>query len=1057
MSELNLDTRDPDQRLWYVELLGSVRINMAGQIVTQFSTQKESGLLAYLALRPGPHPRERLIDLFWPDLDLPAGRNNLSTTLVSLRRRIEPAGIRRGSVLVTSHSEVGLNPDAVTTDVVAFEDLLKRAARTEDTAKRADLLGRASALYRGDLLPGNYMDWAVREAERLQARLQEALRQLAKDREMLGDLSGALDITRRLCGLDPFAEEEHCRLIRLYVQTGNTTAAREAHRRFERLMAEEFGAAPAAATQQLVSRLLSQPSAAPRVVPWPPATPVPATVEPAPNLMSTAADADEPPGLPVLPVVLTRFFGREAELDQLARLLLPRKGVPAGPEAVEPPCRLVTLTGPGGMGKTRLSIEFARQAATRFAAWCGFVSLVELTDASQMDGALAQALKLPPDPDIPPLERIIARLQQVDRPDAPTLLILDNLEHLLAKEEDAQSADPMTAVVRSLLERVPGLTILATSRRRLGIRGERLVLLAPLSVPEAVVAEPDADQLLALAAMPGVRLYIDRAQAVRPDFGLTTANAPAVAALCRQLEGSPLALELAAAWVRVLPPRKMWERLTQGMDIPSGSYADLPARHRTLTAALDWSFRLLTATQQRLLARLSVFQGGWTVEAAQAVCEEPEALTLLGQLQEASLVTVMSGTDDEGEVRYGFLETVRAFCRGRLQEQGEQEAMQRRHASAFLALVEQAREGMSGEGMGIWVARLTAEYDNLRAALRWLREAPDGVEDGMLLAGLLMRYWELRGYMAEGMETVLAALARPGAEQPTQARARALNTASNMALHLADYEQARDLQQEALALWEQLGNRRGVAGSLHNLANIVIKRDNYLEAHDLYLQALAINREMGNQEWETFNLNGLAGALAAMERFDEAIDIFDQSVSLSRQNGNRYNEASALSNQARVLLQMNALALAQQRALQALEVARETGNRFQEPYVCFCLGEVARQHGELTTANEWFCRALTAAREQGNRREVLTVLEYMAPLRTSQGHLVQAAHLYGFAARQRRLLDVGRETVDAIDYERNLAATRIRLSADEFNAAHTAGEKMTLKQGIAYALQETSA
>ncbi len=309
-----------------------------------------------------------------------------------------------------------------------------------------------------------------------------------------------------------------------------------------------------------------------------------------------------------------RYFGREAEIVQLASLLVPRKGTPLGPDAPPSPCRLVTLTGPGGMGKTRLSLEFARQAGARFRLWSGFVSLADLTQAVQIPAQIAATLKLKLDANDDPLGPVCAFLNAQDSPDTPPLLILDNLEHLLPGEETEEEAGSNLAVdcIQTLLERVPGLILLCTSRRRLAMRGEQLLTLSPLPLPEAMPGESEKSDLARLLAVPSVRLYVDRAQAVRPDFGLTPTNAPAVAALCRQLEGSPLALELAAAWVRALPPRKMWERLTQGMDIPPGSYADLPARHRTLSAALEWSFRLLTPAQQRLFARLAVFRGGWT-------------------------------------------------------------------------------------------------------------------------------------------------------------------------------------------------------------------------------------------------------------------------------------------------------------------------------------------------------------------------------------------------------------------------------------------------------------
>ena len=275
-----------------------------------------------------------MIDLLWPDMDISAGRNNLSTTLVSLRRQLEPAGVRRGSVLIATHADIGLNPEAVSTDAAAFEDLLKRAGRTEETGRRAEFLQRAADLYRGDLLPGNYQDWAMREAERLRGRLQEALQQLASDLEALGDMSGALQAAQRSATLDPYSEENHYRLIRLYVLSGQMGLAKEAQGRFERLLAEEFGADLSPTTRQKIAQIFQQPAAPARPKNDLTAPPVPVRIEDAdsPSVVTEANRARS-----TLPVVLSRYFGREAEIVRLARLLVPGKDLPLGPDAPLPP------------------------------------------------------------------------------------------------------------------------------------------------------------------------------------------------------------------------------------------------------------------------------------------------------------------------------------------------------------------------------------------------------------------------------------------------------------------------------------------------------------------------------------------------------------------------------------------------------------------------------------------------------------------------------------------------------------------------------------------------
>ena len=562
-----------------IEMLGPLRVVRENEVIARFSRQKAVALLAYLGLRPGLHPRERIIDMLWPDLDLAAGRDNLSTTLGSLRRQLEPVGVRKGAVLVANHASVGLNGEVVSTDVADFERLINRAANAPDDQTRMALLTQAVELYRGDLLPGVYQDWAILEVERLQGRYLTALGRLAETRETLGQTAEALEITRLHVSAEPYLEDAHCRLIRLSVALGRIDAARGAAAQFERLFEEEFGSPPSAKSRGLVEAYLA---ASPTVAQG--------QVESA----HRAAVAHATPSTSLVP-----FFGREVQVDLLARSLL-------GPPGSDEASRLITLVGAGGIGKTRLSIEFARIAAERHGVAGDFVSLADVTIPNQIAAQIAAALGTN-HAEREPLDRVLDYF----RLDAQgmRLLILDNLEQLLA---DPGGEAEVVKVIRTLLDKAPHIALLCTSRRRIGLREERLLPLQPLAVPDDSGDLMDEHEVARIAGIASVRLYVDRARAIRPDFGLTSTNARAVASLCRQLEGNPLAIELAAAWVRTLPPRKMWERLSAGLEIPPGSYTDFPERHRSLSAALDWSFRLLDQPLQLLFARLCSFRGvGW--------------------------------------------------------------------------------------------------------------------------------------------------------------------------------------------------------------------------------------------------------------------------------------------------------------------------------------------------------------------------------------------------------------------------------------------------------------
>jgi predicted ATPase/DNA-binding SARP family transcriptional activator len=1053
LHELPQTPADPRCR---VEMLGALRLIHGDQITTRFARQKAAALLAYLALHPRPQSREQLIDLFWPDMDLPAGRDNLSTTLASLRRQLEPPGVRQGSVLMTTHAQVGLNPAAITTDVAAFEQFLSEAAQAEEVGLRAERLQCAVTLYQGDMLPGVYFDWAVRESERLQARMMEALGQLIQDRETLGDLAGALESTQRAVALDPYSEELHTQLIRFYVANGHVGTAREANRKFERMFAKEFGAAPSVETRQTVARLLAKASTVPRVdtpVSLPRTTGRPRKTEQPP--LHSIAEREASSVQPVAPpAVLSRFFGREGEIAELAQLLLPSKATPVGPDLPDDPCRIVTLIGPGGIGKTRLALEFTRKAAQRFGFWCGFVPLADLTDSSQIADQIANALRLPPDSNSNPLERVLSFFRQQGRPGAPVLLVIDNLEHLLSQNASDDSFIPdapdiAANIVQALLEGVPGLTILCTSRRRLGLRGERLVDVRPLPIPDAPHAKADADALAALAAVPSVRLYLDRAQSVRPDFGLTPTNAAAVAALCRQLEGSPLALELAAAWVRVLPPRKMWERLTQGLDIPAGSYADLPTRHRSLAATLDWSWRLLRPAAQRLLARLSVFHGGWSLEAAETVCEEPEALNVLAELQEASLV--MAAEDASGEVRYRFLETVRAFARQRSVEWEEWEAAQRRHAAYFQALAEEADTHLRGPDQALWLARMEAEHDNLRAALDF--RASTETDAGLELTCVLARFWRVRGHWSEARRRLHTALIQAGDSVPIALRARGLNAAGAFALTQGDYAQARTLWMQTLELRRQLGDRARIADTLHNLGYLAVVQGDYAQARPLYEEALATQRELGDQTAVADELHHLG--LVAHEQGDlaQAHTLYKESLMLRRPLGDQRGIALTLNNLANVASAQNDRAQARSLLEESLALHQELGDQQGIGLVLNNLANVMSQEGDSTGALTLLKEALSIQYEIGDRAGSIGSLLKLAQIVLDIGQPDRAIRLLGAMETARQSFSIPES--EAIAQLRATVTDGSHAILDEaaFASEYTAGQKMTLEEAVAYALE----
>jgi predicted ATPase len=420
-----------------------------------------------------------------------------------------------------------------------------------------------------------------------------------------------------------------------------------------------------------------------------------------------------------LPVQFTRFFGRQEELARLSHmLLLPQQ------------TRLVTITGTGGTGKTRLALEVAARLTSSLEGAVWFVELEDLRDTSLIADTVMGALHAARSPDKAPADVVAEALSAYASP----LLILDNFEHLV--EEGA-------LFVQTLLARVPSLRCLVTSRQVLGLAGEREFALGPLPTPNGM------HSLESLSLFESVQLFVERAQAVRPDFQITTATAPAVAQLCDALEGIPLAIELAAARAQVMTPSQMLSQIGHRFDFLVGRRRGASERQRTLRATLDWSYRLLSPDLQRFFSSLSVFRGGWTAEAAEAVCKEPLALDYLAQLRECSLVMTK---EDAAEIRFRMLETLREYGRERLTELGEKEETQRRHVHYHLALADEYGATYNSPEFAARLHRLETEHDNLRAALTWCKDkaTPDSVETGLRLAAALRMFWDLRGYWSEG-------------------------------------------------------------------------------------------------------------------------------------------------------------------------------------------------------------------------------------------------------------------------------------------------------------------
>jgi predicted ATPase/transcriptional regulator with XRE-family HTH domain len=728
------------------------------------------------------------------------------------------------------------------------------------------------------------------------------------------------------------------------------------------------------------------------------ATPV---QEAATGRQSGGPAAPPPPPLPPpanLPASLTSFVGREREIAAVRRAL-------GG-------TRLLTLTGTGGGGKTRLALQVAAELLWAYPHGVCCVELATLSDPALVPHTVARALGLQPsDPRLP-----LDVLQEYLQPRG-LLLLLDNCEHLLAA---------CAAMAEPLLRTCPHLEVLATSRTPLGIMGEAVWPVPPLALPPAAwapgVAGQDAETVEGESAPDAVRLFVERARLHRPDFALTPRNAPAVADICRRLDGVPLAIELAAARVKVLSAEQIADRLSDRFQLlTSGGRTTLP-RHQTLRAALDWSYDLLTAPERALLRRLAVFAGDFTLEAVEAVgtgdrqdsaalsIDAPEMLNLVERLVDQSLVLV-SGHDNA--MRYRLLETVRAYAAEQLTAAGEEHAAQERHARWCLALAEVAESHKAEPEQGTWLTRLDAEHDNLRAALGWSLADVPGVTRGLALAGALGWFWKVRGHYGEGRRWLTALLTRSGSVPPG-VRAKALNRAGVLAMDQGDHDEATRWLTESLALARQVGDEAAVATCLNDLGILAGMRGEYAHAWVLLEEGLGLVRARGDRHAIAAALGNLGITARRRGEIDRAVALYEECLTVARALGNTRLVAMTFQNLGNLHLDQHAPDQAAVHYHEGLALCVQLQDRLG---AARCLGGIAE----------------------------------IAGLR---GDARRAVRLCGAATALREAIGVPLPPTGRSAFDRTTAAARAALGEAAFRAAWAAGQALSLEDVSAEALTD---
>ena len=723
-----------------------------------------------------------------------------------------------------------------------------------------------------------------------------------------------------------------------------------------------------------------------------------------------------------LPVQQTGFVGREKEVSAAKRLLL------------RPDVRLITITGPGGIGKTRLALQVASGLDVHFSGGVHFVPLSSQTDPGLVASVIVQKLGIHEAGGQSPLEILKTHLLGSLR--APMLLLLDNFEQLV-------EAAPTVA---DLLAAGPNLKIMVTSRAALHVYGEHEFPVPPLSLPDSRSLPPIPE----LSQYSGVALFLARAAAAKPDFELTRENAGDVTEICVRLDGLPLAIELAAARVKVLSAASMRTRLASRLQLLTGGARDLPQRQQTLRAAIDWSYELLNAAEQRLLRRLSVFSGGCNLEGAEAVCDTKSDLDLdlldgIASLVDKNLVQKVEPA--KGESRFVMLETIREYVLEKLGASGEAAATKRALAAYCLVLAEEVTTNPSGSELADWLERFTLEHDNFRASLDWLIETEEA-DWGLRLGAALFRFWEMREFLAEGRSRLGKLLQLPGAGAPTKVRARALLAAGVLAAEQGDFPAADVRFRESIEITRQLGDKQGTAVSLNALAVKARDLGDVPLARALFEESLLLWRDLGDTKAVARSLSNLASVVKLQGDYERAHSLYEESLSIFRELGDQPGIAWSMNYQGDVSRDQRDFAAAHKWYEQGLAIFREIGDRWGIAGTLADLGNLAREERHYPRAHSLYRESIKKFQELDHKRGIARLLECFAHAAVDQAESERALRLAGAAAALRQNIGAPLTPAEQAKLEAVLESPRRALHSAAASKAWSEGWAMPVERAI---------
>lgn len=1039
-----------------LSLLGPLLITNNGQPFSHFRARTALALCIYLACEREAHSREKIMALLWPDWAQSSAQQNLRQSVYVLRQVLPTVASWNGNgsvpLVLADREKLQLNQDAaVTVDVHQFESLLKRAT--------PESLQEAIAFYRGDFLSDFYLrnsnlfeEWVSAQREICRGLALGALDQLTNLAFQGSDFVAAEAHAWRQLKIDNLRENAYRQLMLALNRSGRRSDALTQYEICRRLLRKELGIEPDIETRSLAERIAAGDKT--------PVSRIPGNLFDSPVEVGKRSRHN-------LPMQLSSFIGRKQEITEITTLLSTS--------------RLTTLTGVGGSGKTRLAMQAARQKLDSYADGIWLVDLAPLSDPTLLPSLVVTGLGLSKSHGVPDIDAILGYLRERN-----VLLLLDNCEHLI---------EAVSRLLGVILENCPGTRILATSREPLNITGEFVWQTPTLPLPDQNVPHPFEE----LPRFDAIRLFMERATTALPSFQLTAANAEAVVQLCRRLDGIPMAIELAAVWVKLLKVEQIVARLDDRFRLLVWGERAAPPRHQTLRALIDWSYDWLLPAEQRLLRRLSVFAGTFSLEAVEAICDdmdEGNVLELMFQLANKSLVVVSRVSGQE--TRYSLHETIRQYGREKLVAEGQQELMQNRHASYYARLAETAEPQLYRADQIYWFNRLKAEYGNLRHALDWtLSNQGADVEAGLRLTAALSYFWEANGYLTEGHHWLESALKfADTANLPLRARFY-LNAGNFMFEHCLLWEEsfapAFNCAEKALALYNHLEDETGIAWAMRLKANCLWGQDTIHEAivefedalslaeeiDDKVLQAriyqnlgrakivagdlkageflgergLAIAREIGDRYATGYLSFSLGLALARQGDYEKALTCFQDALAVCRTMGLKVNAIKTLNPLGDMARLLGRYDEATKYYLEYLALAEETEGWLYGSEVLSSLGHIAIRRHETRRAVEYFRESVSGDGLGENPVWNLMGLALVSTAREQDG---LAARLYGAIDKT---FDKGIEAhfsfpVEREDYLRDVALVRDKLGEAAFTAAWSEGANMTPKEAITLAFRE---